>query len=60
MEEKQYNYIYSKLVSDETDILGHIAYSLYKAEKVEYLEKLAGKKDVDTQKALDHFHQISC
>ena len=59
-EDKQFNYIYSKLVSDDTDILGHIAYSLYKGEKVEYLEKLARKKDVDTHKALDHFHQISC
>ena len=60
IEDKQFNYIYSKLVSDDTDILGHIAYSLYKGEKVEYLEKLARKKDADTHKALDHFHQISC
>lgn len=32
-QKQQYNYIYSKLVSDETDILGHIAYSLYKSRK---------------------------
>lgn len=59
-QQQQYNYIYSKLVSDETDILGHIAYSLYKAEKVEYLEKLAGQKEIDIDKAIGHFHQISC
>ena len=57
---REYNDIYSKLVSDETDILGHIAYSLYKAEKVEYLEKLAKDKTEIEEKDLCHFHKISC
>ena len=36
---RQYNFIYSKLVRDEDDFVGHIAYALYKAEKVAYIEK---------------------
>lgn len=36
---RQYNFIYSKLVKSEDDIVGHIAYSLYKSEKVAYIEK---------------------
>lgn len=57
---RQYNNIYSKLVSDETDIIGHIAYSLYKAEKVEYLENLAREKKEIAEEDLENFHKISC
>ncbi|WP_119080281.1 hypothetical protein [Chitinophaga alhagiae] len=37
--QRNYNYIYSKLVENDTDLIGHIAYSLYKKSKVEYIEK---------------------
>jgi hypothetical protein len=57
---RQYNNIYSKLVSDETDIIGHIAYSLYKAEKVEYLDNLAREKKEIAEEDLKQFHKISC
>lgn len=41
MGRKSFNYIYEKLVKDENDILGHIAYSVYKNQK---LATIAGKK----------------
>ncbi|WP_300486177.1 hypothetical protein [Flavobacterium sp.] len=37
--QRNYNYIYSKLVEGDTDLIGHIAYSFYKKGKVEYIEK---------------------
>lgn len=36
---RQYNFIYSKLVESETDIIGHIAYSLYKTDKIDFIDK---------------------
>lgn len=38
MGRKSFNYIYEKLVKDENDILGHIAYSVYKNQKLATLE----------------------
>lgn len=37
--QRNYNYIYSNLVEKESDLIGHIAYSLYKKSKIEYIEK---------------------
>lgn len=33
---RKYNHIYSRLVCDTDDVVGHIAYSLYKADKVQF------------------------
>ena len=38
-----YNYIYSKLVDDNNDILGIIAYSFYKRQKIEFLRNIQEK-----------------
>ena len=38
--ERNYNFIYSKLVKKNEDLIGHIAYSLYKKSKIEYIEKI--------------------
>lgn len=35
---KEYNPIYSRLVKGENDIVGHVAYSLYKADKAKFFE----------------------
>lgn len=35
---RSYNYIYSNLVEDNNDIVGHIAYALYKADKIHFIE----------------------
>ena len=48
-------------MNDPKDIVGHVAYSLYKAEKIEFIE--AFKRDHDgaepTEDDLDHFHRSS-
>ena len=36
---RKYNFIYSKMVKGESDMIGHIAYSLYKAEKIGWIEE---------------------
>lgn len=36
--QRNYNFIYSKLVNEDSDLIGHIAYSLYKKSKVEYIK----------------------
>ena len=48
---RNYNYIYSKMVEGEGDMIGHIAYSLYKKSKIEYIEnqKLKGKTVTDDE-----------
>ena len=45
---KKYCSIYSKLVKDDGDMVGHIAYSLYKAEKVQYIKEQKEAMEVDT------------
>ena len=40
---RKYNYIFKKLVDDETDLIGLVAYGLYKNNKIEYLEKFKDK-----------------
>lgn len=36
--QRNYNFIYSKLVESENDLIGHIAYSLYKQQKIQHIE----------------------
>jgi hypothetical protein len=38
MSENKRRWIYGKLVKDENDMLGHIAYSLYKRQKIEFIK----------------------
>ena len=71
---KKYCSIDSKLVQSEGDMVGHIAYSLYKAEKVRYIkeQKESMKVDVlpeeivqefasgrDNQTSLDHYRGMA-
>lgn len=44
MAEKQYNYIYSQLVKDKNDVVGMLAYSIYKQHKIEFIEDFKKKK----------------
>ena len=56
-----YNYIYQRLVEDSTDIVGHIAYSLYKADKVEYINQFKAKNNREPDEhELQPFHDASC
>ena len=36
---RKYNYIYSLLVEGRADIIGHIAYALYKEDKISFIDK---------------------
>lgn len=58
---RAYNFIYKQLVEGQNDIVGHIAYSLYKAEKVEFIESF--KKDhgnnEPTEQDLEPFHRAT-
>lgn len=36
---RKYNYIYSRLVEGKGDIIGHIAYALYKDDKIAYISR---------------------
>lgn len=50
---RQYNFIYSKLVESETDIIGHIAYSLYKTDKIDFINKFkSNNKKIRKKKTL--------
>jgi hypothetical protein len=49
--QRNYNFIYSKLVENEYDIVGHIAYSLYKKDKIAHIERFRQKNSTEP---LDH------
>lgn len=55
-----YNYIYKALVADESDILGKLAYSSYKRQKIEYIQAFIAKHGEDPKDSdLTAFHDIS-
>lgn len=60
--QRNYNFIYKELVENDYDIVGHIAYSLYKADKIKFIEdfksKNSGKEPDDIDLKL--FHDTSC
>lgn len=60
--ERNYNYIYEKLVESENDLIGHIAYSIYKSNKIEFIEKFKKGHDgvAPTEEDLRTFHDMSC
>ena len=58
---RKYNYIFKKLVDDETDLIGLVAYGLYKNNKIEYLEKFKDKNGREpTEDELELFNEHSC
>ncbi|MFK3943185.1 hypothetical protein ACI2KC_16110 [Pseudomonas monteilii] len=60
MENGGYNFIYTELVKNEDDILGIIAYSLYKRQKIEFIKAFKAKHGRDpTDADLSHFHEVS-
>jgi hypothetical protein len=59
-ERRPYNFIYEKLVSAPDDIVGMIAYSLYKKEKVEYIRNFATQYGMAPEEQdLQSFHVSS-
>lgn len=59
---RKYNYIYNQLVENSTDIVGHIAYALYKEDKIKYIEKFKAEHNDQepTESDLEPFHKTSC
>lgn len=59
---RQYNFIYKQLVEDESDIVGNIAYSLYKADKINFIEDFKAKHNGSepTEADFQPFHDICC
>ncbi|MDO5114588.1 MAG: hypothetical protein Q4D58_00685 [Synergistaceae bacterium] len=63
--DKDYNDVFERLVSDEADIVGHIAYALYKSEKQEWIKNkkdkgennidLSGFVELQTDKRLEYY-----
>ncbi|EIJ39258.1 hypothetical protein JoomaDRAFT_2270 [Galbibacter orientalis DSM 19592] len=56
---KKFNYIYEKLVDDKNDIIGHIAYSIYKQDKIDYITSKKEENLEIKNKILIPFHEIS-
>ncbi|WP_194787916.1 hypothetical protein [Pseudomonas sp. UFMG81] len=60
MATERYNFIYTDLVQSDVDLLGMIAYALYKRQKIEFIQGWRDRlgddpSEVDRQ----HFHEIS-
>lgn len=58
---RNYNYIYSQLVEDRKDIVGHIAYALYKEDKIAFIGKYKDEHggEEPTEEDLHPFNVIS-
>ncbi len=58
---RKYNFIFSKLVKDKNDIQGHIAYAIYKFEKVSHIEEFKKKNGREpNEEEIDAFHESCC
>ena len=59
---RKYNFLYNKIVRDERDVVGHIAYALYKSSKIRHIEKYKEENNnrEPTEEVLERFHSISC
>ena len=57
---RKYSFIFSSLVENESDIVGHIAYALYKSDKVKYIQSFKDNNSTDpTEEDLCAFHSVS-
>ena len=56
---REYNFIYEKLVEGNNDIIGHIAYSIYKEDKISYIKKKEEELGEVVDETLKPFHEIS-
>ncbi|MCM1491081.1 MAG: hypothetical protein NC095_09695 [Muribaculum sp.] len=54
---KESNFIYSKLVRDDDDIIGMVAYGIYKKHKIEFIESV--KKEHNREPNLEEWHAFS-
>lgn len=59
---REYNFIYSKLVDGEDDVVGTIAYSIYKRDKIAFIEEYKNKNNGQHPAESDfkQFHEMIC
>ena len=57
--QKKFNFIYEELVTDRNDIIGHIAYSIYKQDKIDYIKSKRAEGIEFGEEMLQSFHDIS-
>ena len=58
---RKYNYIFRQLVKDKNDICGHIAYSIYKFDKVSYLDTFKKENGREpNEEEMNTFHNSCC
>ncbi len=59
--EKKFSFLFSEIVENENDMIGHIAYSLYKSSKIQFIENLKEENGgtPPTEDQLDTFHKVS-
>lgn len=56
-----YNWIYERLVQDENDLVGAIAYVLYKQQKIEFIEGIERASSTDpSAEQWAEFHRLTC
>ena len=58
---RNYSPVYNKIVHDEADLIGHIAYSMYKDEKIRFIEDFKNKHSVDdlSEDDIRYFNDIN-
>lgn len=55
-----YNFIYEKIVNEPDDIVGLIAYGLYKRKKIDHIKAYKDKHgQAPTEEELSSFHEVS-
>lgn len=58
--ERKYNFIFEKLAQDPDDLVGLLAYGVYKREKIEYINNFKKEKgNGPSEEELDIFHSMS-
>ena len=53
-DERKFSLIYSEIIESENDMIGHIAYSIYKSKKIEYIKNF--KKENNRSPSEDDLH----
>ena len=58
---RNYSFVYNKVVHDDADIIGHIAYSMYKDEKIRFIEDFKNKHNgsYPTEDDIKYFNDIN-
>jgi len=57
---RKYNHIFSELVTSDNNLIGHVAYCLYKKQKVAFIVSFQEtNRRLPNEKELDGFHQAS-